>query len=104
VRDVAKAFNHCLDNFKKMKDEPYNVGLSDANLSKWELCDEIKKQVPDFYFVEAKVGEDPDKRNYIVSNAKIEATGFKPDISLPVGIAELIKGYQVIRRNQFSNV
>jgi nucleoside-diphosphate-sugar epimerase len=104
VRDVAKAFNHCLDNFKKMKDEPYNVGLSDANLSKWELCDEIKKQVPDFYFVEAKVGEDPDKRNYIVSNAKIEATGFKPDVSLPVGIAELIKGYQVIRRNQFSNV
>lgn len=104
VRDVAKAFIHCLDNFKKMKDEPYNVGLSDANLSKWELCDEIKKQVPDFYFVEAKVGEDPDKRNYIVSNAKIEATGFKPDISLPVGIAELIKGYQVIRRNQFSNV
>jgi nucleoside-diphosphate-sugar epimerase len=104
VRDVAKAFIHCLDNFKKMKDEPYNVGLSDANLSKWELCDEIKKQVPDFYFVEAKVGEDPDKRNYIVSNAKIEATGFKPDISLPVGIAELIKGYQVIRRNQFSNL
>jgi nucleoside-diphosphate-sugar epimerase len=104
VRDVAKAFIHCLDNFERMKNEPYNVGLSDANLSKWELCDEIKKQVPDFYFVEAKVGEDPDKRNYIVSNAKIEATGFKPDISLPVGIAELIKGYQVIRRNQFSNV
>ena len=104
VRDVAKAFIHCLDNFERMKNEPYNVGLSDASLSKWELCDEIKKQVPDFYFVEAKVGEDPDKRNYIVSNAKIEATGFKPDISLPVGIAELIKGYQVIRRNQFSNV
>lgn len=104
VRDVAKAFIHCLDNFERMKNEPYNVGLSDANLSKWELCNEIKKQVPDFYFVEAKVGEDPDKRNYIVSNAKIEATGFKPDISLPVGIAELIKGYQVIRRNQFSNV
>jgi nucleoside-diphosphate-sugar epimerase len=104
VRDVAKAFIHCLDNFKKMKDEPYNVGLSDANLSKWELCEEIKKQVPDFYFVEAKVGEDPDKRNYIVSNAKIEATGFKPDTSLSAGIAELIKGYQVIQRNQFSNV
>ena len=104
IRDVAKAFIHCLDNFDKMKDEPYNVGLSDANLSKWELCEEIKKQVPDFYFIEAKVGEDPDKRNYIVSNAKIEATGFKPDISLQAGIAELIKGYQIVRKNQFSNV
>lgn len=104
VRDIAKAFCHCLNNFARMKDEPYNVGLSDANLSKQELCEEIKKQVPDFYFIEAKVGEDPDKRNYIVSNAKIEATGFKPDVSLQKGIAELVKGYQVIRRNQFSNV
>ncbi len=104
VRDVAKAFIHCLENFDKMKDEPYNVGLSDANLSKRELCEEIKKQVPEFYFVESKIGEDPDKRDYIVSNAKIEATGFKPGVSLQMGIAELIKGYQVIRKNQFSNV
>ena len=104
IRDVAKAFIHCLENFNKMKDEPYNVGLSDANLSKWELCEEIKKQVPDFYFVEAKVGEDPDKRDYIVSNAKIEATGFRPGVSLQDGITELIKGYQVVRKNQFSNV
>ncbi len=104
VRDVAKVFIHCLENFDKMKDEPYNVGLSDANLSKWELCEEIKKQVPEFYFAESKIGEDPDKRDYIVSNAKIEATGFKPDVSLQMGIAELIKGYQVITKNQFSNV
>ena len=104
VRDVAKAFIHCLENFDQMKDEPYNVGLSNANLSKWELCEEIKKQVPEFYFVEAEVGEDPDKRNYIVSNAKIEATGFKPDISLQAGIAELIKGYHIIRANKYSNV
>ena len=104
VRDVAKAFIYCLENFNKMKDEPYNVGLSDANISKRELCEEIKKQVPKFYFVESKIGEDPDKRDYIVSNAKIEATGFKPDVSLQMGIAELIKGYQIIRGNQFSNV
>ena len=104
VRDVVKVFLHCLDNFDQMKNEPYNVGLSEANLSKWELCEEIKKMVPDFYFVQAKVGEDPDKRDYIVSNAKIEAAGFKPDVSLQMGIAELIKGYQVIRQNQFSNV
>ena len=71
VRDVAKTFIHCLENFDSMKDEPYNVGLSEANLSKWELCQEIRKQVPDLYFVEAEVGEDPDKRDYIVSNAKI---------------------------------
>lgn len=104
VRDVAKAFIHCLDNFEKMKGEPYNVGLSDANLSKWELCEEIKKQVPDFYFTEAKIGKDPDKRNYIVSNKKIEKTGFKPDVSLQDGIKELIKGYRIIKRNHYSNV
>ncbi len=104
VRDITKAFLHCLDNFDKMKGEPYNVGLSDANISKWELCEEIKRQVPDFYFVEAAVGEDPDKRNYIVSNEKIEATGFRPDYSIQMGIAELLKAYQVIKRNQFANV
>jgi len=104
VRDIAKAFTHCLENFDRMKGEPYNVGLSDANLSKWELCQEIQKQVPEFYFVESKIGEDPDKRNYIVSNAKIERTGFKPEISLQDGIAELIKGYQAISKNQFTNI
>ncbi|UCB56919.1 MAG: NAD(P)-dependent oxidoreductase [Candidatus Omnitrophota bacterium] len=104
VRDVARAFIHCLDNFERMKNEPYNVGLSDANLSKWELCEEIKKQVPDFYFREAEIGEDPDKRDYIVSNEKIEKTGFKPRFHLERGIGELIKGYQALRRNQFSNI
>ena len=104
IRDVAKAFIHSLNNFEQMNNEPYNVGLSDANLSKWELCEEIKKQVPDFCFVEAKVGEDPDKRDYIVSNEKIEKTGFKPDVSLQEGISELIKGFQIIRKNQYSNV
>ncbi|MFZ5644975.1 MAG: NAD-dependent epimerase/dehydratase family protein [Bacillota bacterium] len=104
VRDVAGAFIHCLENYQKMKNEPYNVGLSDTNLSKRELCEEIKKQVPDFYFMESEIGEDPDKRNYIVSNEKIEKTGFKPAFSLQDGIAELIKGFQVIRKNQFSNI
>lgn len=104
VRDVAKAFLHSLKNFEGMKNEPYNVGLSDANLNKLELCEEIKKHVPDFYFVEAAVGEDPDKRDYIVSNEKIEKTGFKPDVSLSDGIAELVKAYQVIKRNQYANI
>ena len=104
VRDVARAFAHALKNFDRMKNEPYNVGLSDANLSKLELCQEIKKQLPEFYFVESKIGQDPDKRDYIVSNEKIEKTGFKPDVSLSAGIAELIKGYQVIKRNQYANI
>lgn len=104
VRDISRAFLHAMKNFESMKGQAYNVGLSDANLSKRELCEEIKKQVPRFYFIEAAVGEDPDKRNYIVSNEKIERTGFKPSVSLQEGITGLIKGYQVIRRSQFANV
>ncbi len=104
VRDVAGAFVHCLDRFEQMKGQAYNVGLSDANLSKRELCEEIKKQAPNFYFPESEIGKDPDRRNYIVSNEKIERTGFKPSISIQAGITELIKGYQVIRRRGFSNV
>lgn len=104
VRDITKAFVHSLSNFKKMKNEAYNVGLDDANLNKRELCEEIRKQLSDFYFTEAEVGKDPDKRDYIVSNAKIAKTGFKPTFSLQKGIAELIKGYQILHRNQFSNI
>jgi len=104
VRDVVKAFLHAIDNFEKMKDQPYNVGLSDANLSKWELCTEIKKQVREFYFVEAGVGKDPDRRNYVVSNEKLEATGWRPDFSIQDGIAELVRCYQIIKRNQYANV
>jgi nucleoside-diphosphate-sugar epimerase len=104
VRDIARAFLHSIDNFETMKNQPYNVGLSDANLSKMELCLEIKKQSPSFTFMESAIGKDPDQRNYIVSNEKIEKTGFKAQVSLPTGITELIKGYQIVRRNQFSNV
>jgi nucleoside-diphosphate-sugar epimerase len=104
VRDGARAFLHALKHYERMKGRPYNVGISDANLSKWELCEVIKKQVPGFSFMIAEVGEDPDKRNYIVSNQRIEATGFKPLIDLDEGIKELIKSYQIIRRNQYSNV
>ncbi|OGM96116.1 MAG: hypothetical protein A3B86_02170 [Candidatus Yanofskybacteria bacterium RIFCSPHIGHO2_02_FULL_38_22b] len=104
VRDVVRAFLHCINNFDSMKNNAYNVGLSDANLSKLELCQEIKKKVPDFYFTEAEVGEDPDKRNYIVSNAKIEAMGFKPRVSLQEGIEELIKGYRIVRNNSYTNL
>lgn len=103
VRDICKTFIYCINNFDVMKDQTYNVGLSDTNISKWELCQEIKKYV-EFYFVEAEIGEDPDKRNYIVDNTKIENTGWKPDYSLQDTIKELVKGYQIIKRNQFANV
>jgi nucleoside-diphosphate-sugar epimerase len=104
VRDVVKAFRHGIDNYERMNGQPYNVGLSDANLSKIELCAVIKQHVPSFTCVEAPIGEDPDKRDYIVSNDKINATGFRPDWSLDDGIQELIKGYQMLRNARYSNV
>ena len=104
IRDVARAFIHAIDSFDRLKDEPYNVGLSDANLSKLELCAKIKEQLPDFVYIEAPVGEDPDKRDYIVSNEKIEKTGFEPEYSLEMGIRELIKCYTIITNSRYSNV
>jgi nucleoside-diphosphate-sugar epimerase len=104
VRDVSKAFRHGLANHDKMKGQIYNVGLSDANVSKRELCEAIKKQLPKFTFVEAELGKDPDQRNYIVSNEKIEAVGFKPDNSLNSGITELIKGYMMLRNTRYGNI
>ncbi len=104
IRDVAKVFLHGLTHFDKMKGKPYNVGLEDANLSKLELCAEIQTQLPNFVYLEAPIGEDPDKRDYIVSNQRILATGFIPDWSLGRGIRELIKGYTILRNTIYSNV
>ena len=104
VRDVARAFIHGLVHFQAMKGRPYNVGLDDANLSKLELCARIQRHLPKFVFVEAPIGEDPDKRDYIVSNARIAAAGFKPEWGLDRGIQELIKGYTVLRNSVYSNV
>ena len=104
VRDVARAFLHGIGNFETMRDQPYNVGLSDANLSKMELCQRIRKQLPKFVFLEAPVGEDPDKRDYIVSNEKIERTGYRPAFPLDEGIGELIKGYRMLRNSIYGNV
>ncbi len=95
VSDVARAFIHAIVDFDKMKNEAYNVGLSEANISKLELCAQIKEQVRDFVYLEPPIGEDPDKRDYIVSNEKIEKMGFKPKHSLEMGIRELIKGYKI---------
>ncbi len=104
IRDVAKGFIHAIDNYDRMRGEAYNLGLSSANLSKLELCARIKAHVPNFVYVEAPIGEDPDKRDYIVSNAKLEATGWFPDFDLDRGIKELIKGFRMIRNSRFANV
>lgn len=104
VKDVTRVFMHALENHDKLKGEIYNVGLSDANLSKRELCERIQKHLPEFIFIEEKVGKDPDQRNYIVSNEKIEATGFKQAYSLDAGIKDLIKGYTMIKNTRYGNV
>lgn len=104
VRDAANAFIFAMENFEKMKGRCYNCGLSDANLSKLELCGKIKEYIPAFTFLEAPVGTDPDKRNYLVSNERIEACGFKPQFTLDDGIKELIKVYSIIKNSFYGNV
>jgi nucleoside-diphosphate-sugar epimerase len=104
IRDVSKGFLFGMQNFDRMKNDVYNMGLSEANLSKLELAAAIKKEVPNFTYLEAPIGDDPDKRDYIVSNAKLEATGWAPQHSLDSGIRELVKGYRMLRNEVWSNV
>ena len=104
IGDVARVYLHAIENFEAMRGKPYNVGLDDANLSKLELCVEIHKQLPQFVYLEAPIGEDPDKRDYIVSNARIAAAGFKTEWSLERGIRELIKGYRIVRGSVHGNI
>jgi len=104
VRDVSKCFLHCLKNVDQMKNQIYNVGLTEANLSKKELCVIIKKRLPNFYFIENEFEKDEDQRNYIVSNEKIEKTGFKADYSIDDGIEELISGYRCFKKNMYGNI
>lgn len=103
IRDVARVFSHGIENYYAMKGRPYNVGLSDANLSKLELCQAIRKHIPDFVFSESEIGEDPDKRNYIVCNARIERTGWQPAFTLDCGIPELMKAYRIVKQRQYGN-
>ena len=104
VSDISNAFIHAINKYDSMKNEVYNVGLSEANISKKELCEIIQKYIPTFTFMEAEVGKDPDQRNYIVSNDKIESTGFKTQMGLDAGIQELIKGYRMIRNTVYGNI
>jgi nucleoside-diphosphate-sugar epimerase len=104
IRDVAKAFMFGLEHYDQMKGQPFNIGLSAANLTKRQLCEKIKEYVPSFFIHSAEIGEDPDKRDYLVSNKKIESLGWCPDHTLDDGIQELIKGYRILKPNMFGNV
>jgi nucleoside-diphosphate-sugar epimerase len=104
ILDVVQAFSMAIDKKEQFKGEIFNVGLSQANISKIELCQEIKKIVPSFLFLEAPLGKDPDQRNYIVSNKKIEALGFSPAVSLQEGLNELVKGLKMFNHKPFTNV
>ena len=105
IRDVARCFSHCIKNFESMVGKPYNVGLENANLSKFELAERIKLQLPKFEIVCKEIGKDPDQRNYIVSNQRILNTGFKPEFSIDDGIRELIKTYTILLKNdKYANV
>jgi len=104
IRDVARAFLHAIERFESMRNLPYNVGLDDTNLSKLELCARIKAHLPEFVYLEAPIGKDTDQRDYLISNARIAGTGFRPDWSLDRGIRELIKGYRVLHDRIHTNV
>ena len=103
IRDAVNAFSFGINNFNKMKGEPFNIGLSSANLTKKQLAEKIKEHLPNTYIHKAKIGEDPDKRDYLVSNKKLESLGWKTSYTLDDGIKELIKVYQVIKPNIFTN-
>lgn len=104
VRDAAGAFLFAINNFEKMQGRQYNCGLSDCNISKLELCAKIKEHIPSFVYIESPIGTDPDKRDYIVSNERLESMGWKPSFTVDDGIEELIKTYQIVKNNQYSNI
>lgn len=104
IRDVVNAFIFAIDNFERMKGLPYNCGLSSANISKLELCAKIKEHIPSFVYIEAPIGTDPDKRDYIVSNARLEAAGWSPKYTLDDGIEELKKVYTILKNKTYSNI
>ena len=104
VRDVANAFLFAINLFGNMRGEVFNVGLSSANLTKRQLAEKIKEYLPETYIQSAAIGEDVDKRDYLVSNEKIESTGWKPQYSIVNGIAELVKFYTFAKVNHFNNL
>lgn len=104
IKDVSRAIIHCINNIEKMKNNIFNLGLSDANLSKKELANLIQNYIPNLAILEEEFTKDKDQRNYIVSNKKIEMTGFKPKHSINDGIEELLKAFKILKQNHFGNI
>jgi nucleoside-diphosphate-sugar epimerase len=103
VRDVADCVLHAIANARRMSGQAFNLGLDSANLSKEELALKVKEFVPNFYVHFAPIGHDPDKRNYIVSSARLRQAGFEAKRSLEAGIRELIKAYRMEGRSPYKN-
>jgi nucleoside-diphosphate-sugar epimerase len=107
VRDVAKAFVHLIENYETCNNNAFNVGLTSANMSKLQLAQKVKEYVPNLVIIEEHFKEDFDKRNYVVSNEKLEKTGWSCDYSLDAGIQELIAAYKMIsnfKNKDFTNL
>jgi nucleoside-diphosphate-sugar epimerase len=102
VRDVSRVLLWAMHDSRAVG-EVFNFGLSEANLSKRMLCEKIKEIIPEFTYLEAPFGKDPDQRNYIVSNSKIEETNFIFEFGLKRGLAELVKGLRVIHNSIYTN-
>lgn len=96
VQDIAQTFEFIINNHAICKGQAFNVGLSTANLSKLELAQKIKEYVPNLVIKQDEFKEDFDKRNYIVSNDKIEKLGWKPLYDLDYGIKQLLEAYPLI--------
>lgn len=96
IRDVANAIHFAM-SVKEMKGQIYNVGNTSVNISKMDLCLAIKKQIPDFFITISEINKDPDQRNYIVSNDKLEKIGWRPSYSLDDTIRELIMACPIIK-------
>jgi len=103
IHDIARTYEHCIENFSTMANKPYNVGLSTANLTKRQLAEKIKEHLPSLTIISSEIGEDPDKRDYLVSNEKLEKTGWKPIKDIDDGIRELLQAYQMINPNKYRN-
>ena len=95
---------NAIDNSETYLSEIYNVGLTEANLTKIDLCENIKKVFPDFNYFCAEFATDPDQRDYLVSNSKLEGTGWKPSVNLFDGILELKHGLQSVKKMGHSNI
>jgi nucleoside-diphosphate-sugar epimerase len=100
---MGRAFIFALKNYKKMKNDVYNVGSEEMNYSKEDICEIIKKKI-DVYVHYADFEGDEDKRNYVVSYDKIRSLGYQTTISVEEGIDELLRALQVVNfKDPYSN-